>query len=274
MKRKSLFILLSLILLLCSACNGTVTRNIRHDGFTVGGDFICEKFYPKSKNDTTYEKIKYYSETNIITDTGKIYEVSLAQFYSNKQNCMEASTGIIVKAIFDNKIVKGIDNKYYYLISDNASLKYQEVTSGDNSYAIIDYLMRDDNVVKVVTANSNTGTYYVLKTDGNIYSIVISNNNGIQLISATTEYDKNNYDGNNIIDFNYAGDSLTTFIRTEENYYRMKIVNSEECKKYVDVTCTYSMEKDEALSKYKDRIISFNGSLLITDYKKMFSVTN
>ena len=63
MKNKNIFKVMFValfIVITCSACNGSVTRDIRHAGFSVGGEFTCNNFYPKDKNDTSYEKIRYF----------------------------------------------------------------------------------------------------------------------------------------------------------------------------------------------------------------------
>lgn len=267
-------IIMSFVLLFCSACDGDVTRDLRHDGFTVGGEFICSSFFPENKDDTSYEKIKYLTGTHIVTSEGKLYEINLGQTYANKMNCKLADTQITVKAIFDNKIIKGTDNKYYYLVGENSVSPYTAVTSGDNSYDIYDLLLKGEDVVKAQTANSNTGNYYVLKTDGNVYSITIQKadrNSPATIVSTSVIYNKNDY-GNTIIDFNYAGDSVNTFIRTTDKLFRTRVTNAEECSKYADIQCTYAISESESFANWKDRIIAFNGSTLITDYKKVFSV--
>lgn len=263
--------LLILTVILCTACDGDVTRDLRHDGFTVGNKFYCKAFI-SDKDDLSYGKIKYMTNTHIIDENGKIYEVSLSQKFANEQNCKEADTRIGVKAIFDNKIVKGMDDKYYYLEVQNDVQKYSEVPTTDNSYDIYNMLLKDKDVVKVITANSSTGLYYVLKTDGNIYTnTIVKENNTYQLEGVKITYDKNRF-GSKIVDFNYAGNSLTTYIKTEDKVYRMKITNQKECSKYADVICKYELEEDEVIAKYKDRIVVYNGSLLITDYHQMFNI--
>ena len=54
----------------------------------------------------------------------------------------------------------------------------------------------------------------------------------------------------------------------------MRVTNLEDCSKYADITCEYEMKEDPIFEQYKDRIISFNGSLLITDYKRTFTTVN
>ena len=77
MNKKFKFIfLMSFILLFCSACDGDVTRDLRHDGFNYGSEFNCKYFFPADKEDTSYKKIKYITGTHIIDTNGKLYEIS------------------------------------------------------------------------------------------------------------------------------------------------------------------------------------------------------
>ena len=275
MKKRIIVIsLLFILVFLCSACNGTVTKDIRHDGFSVSDKFVCDTFYPENKKDTSYKRIKYMTTNNIIDNSGYIYEISLGQLYSNKQNCKKANTDVVVKAIYDDKIIKGTDNKYYYLVGDNGVASYSLVPETDNSYELYNLLLSDVSVVKVVTADSSKGIYYILKNDGTIYSYTINRadyNTPLRVVSRTIAYDKGDY-GSSIIDFNYAGESSYTYVKTENSIYRMRATNYDNCSKYADVECIYKMEKDEVLDKYKDRIIVFNGKMLITDYKQIFTI--
>lgn len=274
-KTKLLFVLLGSIIL-CTACDGDVTRDIRHDGFSYGNEFSCKYFFPADKEDTSYLKIKYLTSSSIIDTSGKIYEVSLGQTYANDQNCKKADTNITVKAIMDESIIKGTDNKYYYLTSQNNVTQYSEVTATDNSYYIYDLLLKGDDVIKVVTGDSSTGLYYVLKTDGNVYGYIVTQadrNSPPAITSSTIAYNQEDY-GGKIIDFNYAGNSTNTFVKTNNKIYRMYVSNGENCSKYADVTCTYEMKEDKTLNEYSDRIIVYNGNTLITDYHRIFTVNN
>ena len=267
------FSLLSIVLLLCTACNGNVTRDLRHDGFNVAKKFICEDFYPKNNKDTGYKKVKYLTDSNIIDTEGHLYEVSLDQIYSNKENCKKANTDITVTAIFDNKVVKGTDNKYYYLNGENNIPRYGLIPDTDKSMELYNLILKEDSIIKVMTVDSNKGIYYVLKNDGNVYSYTITraeHNSPLRVVSRNVVYDRYDYKAR-IIDFNYVGEDISTYIKTENSLYRMTITN-EECKKYADVECRYSMLKDEVLEKYDNKIIAFNGNTLITDYKQVFTV--
>lgn len=272
-KQFKLFILL-IVIFLCSGCNGDITRAIRHEGFSVGSNFNCDYFYPKDKEDTSYDKIKYFTGSHVINVSGKIYETSLDKPYTSGQNCKYADTNLVVKAIFDNKIIKAEDNKYYYLVAQNNVNPYTLVPETDNAYYVYDLLLRQDDVVKAVTANSSTGEYYILKTDGNVYTYTISKpdrNSPAVVNSVSVVYNKNDF-GAAITDFNYAGESVNTFVRTGDKVFRMRITNSKECSSYAEVPCQYQMMESEIFNTYGDKIISFNGSTLITSYKLMFSV--
>ena len=269
--------ILSLLLLLCcTGCDGNVTRDIRHAGFSVGAKIACDPFFPAKKDEVAREKILYYTGSHIINTDGKIYDLSLGQTYASGQNCREATTSIRVKAIFDNSIVKATDGKYYYLHSNNNVEAYSEVPQTDNSYLIYDILLKEDDVVKVMTADNSIGAYYVLKVDGNIYENIVTaqdRNSPPKLVSTRIMYDMTDFEGR-IIDFNYAGDSLATFVRTNNKVFRDKIKNFDECSKYADIECQFELQEDPIFEQYKDRIISFNGSTLITDYKMTFTVAS
>ena len=276
MKKVIYFCFICVIVLLCSACNGSITRGIRHAGFNVGKKFTCDRFYPKDKEDTNYDKIRYFTGSHLINEDGVIYEVSLDQVFSNEQNCKVADTSIVVKAIMDNKIIKASDGKYYYLVGGDGIPSYSEVTKIDNNYDTYDLLLKDSNVVKIITVNLNMGIYYTLKNDGNIYEIIVykkDHNSVPEITSSRIVYDKGEF-GGDIIDFNYVGNSENTYIKTVDRIYRMQKVNKKECLKYADVKCIYEMSEDAELEEYLDKIIVYNGSTIITDYKQVFSLQN
>ena len=274
MKRnKKLYIVLIVIILFCTGCDGTMTRDIRHAGFILNSEFTCSEFYPQDKDDLYYKKIKYFTSSHVIDEDGKIYELSLSKKYSDGQNCKEVYTSLRVQAIMDNKIIKAQDNKYYYLTAENNNPSYSEVPQTDNSYATYDLLLKSSDIVKVESVSGNSGVYYVLKSDGNVYEVIISTqdrNTPPRIISNRIVYNRMDY-GELIVDFNYFGDSIYTFVKTQGKVFRMMVQNPEDCQ-YPDIPCDYQMEEDELFNKYGNRIIVFNGSTLITDYKKVFSL--
>lgn len=267
-----------MILILCTGCDGDVTRELRRDGFQDSEKkFICSPFFPANKEDVNYEKVKFMTANHIVNQDGKLYEYSASNQFSSSENCREAQVYFSVKAIMDGNVAKGFDNKYYALTasSNNQSL-YSEIRSNDNNYLIYQLLLQDDSVVKVTTVDSGNGLYYILLTDGNVYSYTIKRDdrNAPPTISGTSiVYNKSTF-GERIIDYNYAGDSSTTYIKLESGrIFRMVATNLKECSKYIDIPCQYELVEDEALFKNKDRIIAYNGNSLITDYHKYFSMS-
>ena len=135
--RKNYFKMLILgvfVLMFCTACNGNVTRSIRHDGFAVSNKIKCEMFFHEGAS--SYNMIKFFTGSHIIDQNGKIYEVSLSQTYQNGQNCKDSGKNIIVKSIMDNNIVRGADNGYYYLNGSGQTSPYTKISESDNNYAV------------------------------------------------------------------------------------------------------------------------------------------
>ena len=277
MKKYLIVIFVIVLSIFVSGCDGNVTRTVRHAGFSLDGDFKCDVVMPTDKKDTSYAKIKYMFSNFMVLEDGTLYELSLSQKYANNQNCKIADTSKKVVSILDDKYFKSNDDKYYYLNSSQGTALYSQVPNTDNSYYLIDLLLKDATNVKIVSGNSSTGEYYALKNNGNIYKYTIVRDQSTRLENITSTvltFDKKDYGGNKIIDFNYAGDSLKTFVKTSSNVYRMRITNSTECNKYVDVTCKFKMQEDELFLEYGDRIIFFNGDYLITDYGKKFNLSS
>lgn len=259
---------------MCSACNGTVTREIRHSGFSLSNTtFICDSLTPKDDSDTSYKKLKYLGNTFAITEDGSVYELSLGQKYSNNQNCKKADFSLEVVSMLDNKVLKASDGNLYYASGQAGVAAYSLVTVNDNSYSIYQLLLGDGTNLKAITVDSGAGIYYVLKNDGNVYQYTITRPNiqaDYQISSTNIVYDSKKY--GNIIDFNYSSGAMSSiFLRTDSKFYRMKATNREECSKYADVSCKYEMAQDEALGTYYDKILGYNGSLLITTYGKEFT---
>ena len=277
MKKVFLFGCVIILCIFVSGCDGTVTRNIRHAGFSIDGSFTCDIVMPTDKEDTSYAKIKYLIGNYMILEDGTIYELSMGQKYANDQNCKIADTSKKVVSIFDDKYFKSNDDNYYYLSAGQGVAPYSKVPNTDNTYYLIDLLLKDATNIKVVSGNSSEGEYYALKNNGNIYkfNVVRDQKTRVENITGSTlVFDKKDYGGNKIVDFNYAGDSLGTFIKTTSNVYRMRITNSKKCNKYADIKCEYKLKEDEMFLEYGDRVIFFNGSTLITDYGKTFKVAS
>ena len=269
-KMIKLSLLLVVVIALCTACDGDVTRALRHEGFNVGQDFVCEPFF----REEGAEQIRYLTSDRIITTNGGIYELSLGQKYSNNSHCKIAETELKVAAIMDDHIIKATDGNFYYLNGQNNSAPYQQITASDNSYALYELLLKPEGTIKVVTADSSTGLYYVLKSDGNVYGININkqNYNTPPAITGTMiVYSKDDF-GGMIADFGYSGQSGATFVRTESKVFRMKPINGDQCLKYADVPCQYELMEATAFEENRDSILAYNGSMIITTYKKTFTL--
>ena len=272
MKKVKIIVLFIFVFMCCTGCvaNSEVTRGLRHAGFTLSGeDFSCDALIPKSNKE--YEVIKYLGANYAITTTGVIHELSFGQLFSNGEYCKKAETDLTVQAVIGDEVFRAQDNKIYFLKS-GAGVSYTEVPPENPSYSAYKFFLDDHNVVKV--QNVGDSLYYVLKTDGDIYSYKLGKNNanGVHLISSGKIYTAEAY-GSKIVDFNYAGNSSeATFVRTEDSIYRNSALNREECTKYVDVVCEYQFGKDEDLSKFYNNIIAYNGNMIITDYLKVFNL--
>lgn len=274
MKKK--YIILFILLLLCSGCSykyASITRSIRHSGFIVANNtFKCDAIF--GKKEVINDKVRFYIGNYMISESGNIYETNLGKVYSNDYNCRKPDFKGTIFAVFDLNVLKDSEGDYYYIGGNDKVAAFSKVSETDQDYTLYDILLKDTDVVKASTVNSKTGEFYVLKSDGNIYQYKIINNNGqyitdsINLLYSASDF------GANILDFNYNGSSTTTFVKTEKAYYRMKVTNSKECSKYADVPCKYEMAEDTELTKVMDKVLAYNGGTLITTYGKIFNATN
>lgn len=274
-KKMKLLILSLFVMICCTACNGTYTRNIRHDGFTVNGsEFKCSTFFPANKDDVSYKTITHFAGAHIIDNEGRIWEISMDKTFSNGQNCKAIENNLVALAIMDGKYIKAADGNIYSLVTQQNVGAYGLITTDDNNLSLYQVLLSPADVIKVLTVDQNYGLYYILKNDGNIYGVAASRPNrdaNFEITNTSIVYNKNDF-GGDIIDFNYSGEgSGATFVRTDTKLYRMTATNESECSKFADVQCNYVMQELPNYATYKDKIIAFNGSTLITDYKMVFS---
>lgn len=277
MKRIKVLLLFLLVIFGCCGCaNADSIRAIRHSGFSLSPvEFVCPTLYPESSSTGSFDKIRFLTPTSVITTDGAIYRLSFGQYYSNNTNCKKMDFGPRILSVLDDRIVRTDDKKLYNLDSSNADGSLVEITTRESNYYVYQAFMSDNNVLKAYTVNQEKGLYYVLMRDGNIYNYVVTkiNNESAAVTSTSIAFNKSNF-GGDIIDFKYAGDSPSTFIRTNESIFRMKITNREECSTYADVKCEYKMSLDEGLTEHRIDILAFSGSFLITTYGKEFSVVN
>lgn len=265
---------LLVVCLIVTGCNGTITKNIRRDGYAVqDGKFNCGFFISKSKEERAVDKVKYLTDNYIISEKGYIYEITLGGVYSNGMNCKKGGNiGGKVVAIMDQSIVKDSTGHFFYLDTNEEAMKYTRVPESDENYQIYYLLMKDADVKKVVTVNSNIYSYYVLKANGSIHNVHLKKDKDtdkISILSDSEEISTGVY--GSIIDFGFAGESLATYFRTSDKFITMKAKNAKDCNKYVDVPCQFGLDEDDVLIEYQDKIVAFNGKTLITDYGRVFT---
>lgn len=277
MKKEIKVIILASLIILLTGCDGNVTRDIRHAGFSVSNnEFTCSDLLSETENQEPSKTILYTNTAYAITDDGLLYELSLTQPFSNNENCKEIDFATKIIAYMDDTILKGEDNKFYYSPSTTNTTPLTEVTTNDSNYQLYSLLLGQQTTKKVVTVDSNAGIYYVLETDGTVYQYTITRadySSPYTISEKKPVYDQAEY--GTIIDFNYAGESSKTYIKTETEIHRMQMTNEEECTKYADITCNYKMKKDETLTKYyNNKILYYGPDILITTYKKEFTPTS
>lgn len=274
--QKKIFLLtgIAVVTLLLTGCDGNVTRDIRHAGFNLASnEFTCNALMPVSDKIDSPDKILFTNSSFAITENGSLYELSLSQPYASEENCKKIDFSIKITAYMDDKILKGEDNKFYYAPGNSSSTALTEVTANDSSYQLYTILLGNEKVKKVITVDANAGRYYVLEDDGIVYEYKVVRqdyNTPYTLTSKTPVYGEKYGE---IIDFNYAGESTSTYIKTKTAIYRMQIKNAKECTMYADIKCQYKMKKDETLTKYyQNKILYYGPNLLITTYGKEFTI--
>ncbi|MBQ6477485.1 MAG: hypothetical protein IJI43_03530 [Bacilli bacterium] len=274
MKKKLLIILL--LLIICTGCDGNATRTIRKSGFVVSGNkFVCNTLTGVNSmfsDKKQVEKIKFLDQDVAISENGNVYELFFNGLFSNKMNCKKAMSGVKITSMIDNEVLRDVDGKYYYLNSNDNTIKFSEVPVEDDKLAIYNSILGDGHVVKAMVANANINSYYVLRDDGNIYNYVVKLNDNTKryVVNSKIVHKQSEFDGK-IIDFKDYGESSNTYFRTNKSIYRMINTNANECNKFVDVTCKYKLGQDKSLTKIENRIIGYGGNILITDYGKVFT---
>ncbi len=282
MKKIGFILSISVFILILTGCNGTVTKDLRHDGYNLSQEkFVCSALMPKNENEAAPNKIYYMNGTMAITTTGDIYELSFGQKYSNDENCRKAGSGIKVKTLMNEDIVKADDGNFYTITNNNGKGAYKVIPETDDSYDLYRILLTSDDVKRVVSGND--GVYYVLFEDGNVYKYIINkpkndsytenqeNKDQYIIQGKSIVYSEEKY--GKIVDFNIDSNTPSkTYLKTKNKVYRMKATNEKKCNKYADVECDYKLKKDKVVNKYyKDKILYYGPSIIITTYGRIFN---
>lgn len=259
--------------------------------------FASEKF----KCDVLDEKnVIVLTNDYLILDDYSIYQISFYDLFSNDQNCKEINTDIEIKNIKKN-------HNDYTLIDKNNNLynlhyRYDElkliVDKIEKPYNSLSYEIITDNSIKQIlftynyrNGNKETLVAGVLKDDGSIYKEYYNVDYDYSGVSARKIY---THKKEEIFFSNKEYGKLKqarTFITreagidteaeielwaflTDDNYYSLKEILTDECINYIDVDCEKKIVPGEVYNKFKKDIkfigeqytILSDNSIIVTDY--------
>lgn len=272
MKKSKLIILLIILLAVCG-CSKTKQKNqeVKKDDTFVN--------YLKNYYDDKYTAVKcsalkdndlmMLARDYFITSDGVVYRINIYsdQLFSNDEQCMKADINTTMKKVVDNIIV-GNDGKMYRYDAIENKVMIDEYYNTNSSI-----LVQNNDVITYSYQNNDGSEYadspseniyyskfFVLKTDGNIYSIIIKqstefnydidayNPTKYEIVSEKIAYSKEEY--GHIIDFNSNGKDEVDRIVTTDKIYLLKEIETKECKKYIDIACEKKLVENETYKKY------------------------
>lgn len=211
-------------------------QEVKENGFTdLDEHFICSAI---KKDSYLMMSTRKYS---FISINGEVYNISFTSTYGEKENCEKRNFPVKIKSHIDD-IVVGEDNKYYS-VYENLLLK-EDVTF---SYDIKDIVQKVDN--------------YILKKDGNIYYL-----KGGKLI---LKYKGSSFKGKiqniSLINSDYSEeDEKKIIILTDKAVYYSYSDNEKNCRKYANEKCNYVMRQDKLFSKYRNKLLYIDDTIVIT----------
>ena len=223
MKKSKLIILLIILLTICG-CSKTKKKNqeVKKDDTFVNylknydDKYTTVKCSALKDNDLMMLARDYF-----ITSDGVVYRINIYsdQLFSNDEQCMKADINTTMKKVVDNIIV-GNDGKMYRYDAIENKVMIDEYYNTNSSI-----LVQNNDVITYSYQNNDGSEYadspseniyyskfFVLKTDGNIYSIIIKqstefnydiddyNPTKYEIVSEKIAYSKEEY--GHIIDFN------------------------------------------------------------------------
>lgn len=272
MKKSKLIILLIILLAVCG-CSKTKQKNqeVKKDDTFVN--------YLKNYYDDKYTAVKcsalkdndlmMLARDYFITSDGVVYRINIYsdQLFSNDEQCMKADINTTMKKVVDNIIV-GNDGKMYRYDAIENKVMIDEYYNTNSSI-----LVQNNDVITYSYQNNDGSEYadspseniyyskfFVLKTDGNIYSIIIKqstefnydidayNPTKYEIVSEKIAYSKEEY--GHIIDFRSNEKDEVDRIVTTDKIYLLKEIETKECKKYIDIACEKKLVENETYKKY------------------------
>lgn len=272
MKKSKLIILLIILLAVCG-CSKTKQKNqeVKKDDTFVN--------YLKNYYDDKYTTVKcsalkdndlmMLARDYFITSDGVVYRINIYsdQLFSNDEQCMKADINTTMKKVVNNTIV-GNDGKMYRYDAIENKVMIDEYYNTNSSI-----LVQNNDVITYSYQNNDGSEYadspseniyyskfFVLKTDGNIYSIIIKqstefnydidayNPTKYEIVSEKIAYSKEEY--GHIIDFSSNEKDEVDRIITTDKIYLLKEIETKECKKYIDIACEKKLVENETYKKY------------------------
>jgi len=248
MKKNKVLSLLLICSLMLSGCN------LIKEETTNGKTIIPE--YTDKINCSILKDVKMVINqdsinTIVLTNDGELYRLGK---YSDGTNCKKIEHNFDIKIIFNQDGLYGEDGKFYKIEDNNI------IESNDFFYeeALLELMKNVDDIIKVSRDfnsdydNKNGIPYYVLKSDGNLYKIIVSMHEDKYQFS---EELFKSYPDEKIIDIGISYFDELKYIKTDKSYYINK-VKDERCYDYDDIKCDYDLVKDDFFTKkYND--ISF-----------------
>lgn len=284
MKKSKLIILLIILLAVCG-CSKTKQKNqeVKKDDTFVNylknydDKYTTVKCSALKDNDLMMLARDYF-----ITSDGVVYRINIYsdQLFSNDEQCMKADINTTMKKVVDNIIV-GNDGKMYRYDAIENKVMIDEYYNTNSSI-----LVQNNDVITYSYQNNDGSEYadspseniyyskfFVLKTDGNIYSIIIKqstefnydiddyNPTKYEIVSEKIAYSKEEY--GHIIDFNSNGKDEVDRIVTTDKIYLLKEIETKECKKYIDIACEKKLVENETYKKYFKEVKYTNSEFIL-----------
>lgn len=285
MKKSKLIILLIILLAVCG-CSKTKQKNqeVKKDDTFVN--------YLKNYYDDKYTAVKcsalkdndlmMLARDYFITSDGVVYRINIYsdQLFSNDEQCMKADINTTMKKVVNNTIV-GNDGKMYRYDAIENKVMIDEYYNTNSSI-----LVQNNDVITYSYQNNDGSEYadspseniyyskfFVLKTDGNIYSIIIKqstefnydidayNPTKYEIVSEKIAYSKEEY--GHIIDFSSNEKDEVDRIVTTDKIYLLKEIETKECKKYIDIACEKKLVENETYKKYFKEVKYTNSEFIL-----------
>lgn len=224
MKKMGLILIIAILLL--TGCNSK--KDDKNEPETITQYFDSKNINYLKVNCDILEnsKIVHLNSNTFVLENGDVYEYTMSnKIYKNGQQCK-------LKEIDNNDVN---DEKYIFLKNNNSIV---DIVS-NFKYDFYDF------------------NYLILKNDGNVYKAKIigkSNVNSLDDAEITKKellYSKEDY---GFIKKIFLTSESYPVLVTDKTLYNFKTIETEECKKYLDVECETKLVENEFYNKYKDEI--------------------